>query len=55
MSNVLILNMGLKSVRSIIFDQDGNKLASASRPLETALTGEHVLRAQQNGGLNPLK
>ena len=45
MSNVLILNMGLKSVRSIIFDQDGNKLASASRPLETALTGEHVTQS----------
>jgi xylulokinase len=45
MSNVLVLNMGLKSVRSIIFDQEGNKLASSSRPLETALTGDHVTQS----------
>lgn len=42
MSNVLVLNMGLKSVRSIIFDEEGNKLASSSRALETALNGENV-------------
>jgi len=45
MSNLLVLNMGLKSVRSIIFDQEGNKLASSSRPLKTVLTGDHVTQS----------
>ena len=42
MSNVIVLNMGLKSVRSIIFDNKGNKLASASLSLETTLSGDQV-------------
>jgi len=40
--NLLVLNMGLKSIRSIIFDQRGNTLASASRPLETLINGDWV-------------
>ena len=35
---ILVINMGMKSIRSIIFDNEGNKLASASVPLETSLT-----------------
>ena len=42
MKTILVLNMGMKSIRSIIFDCEGNKLASASLPMETALTGETV-------------
>ncbi len=34
--------MGMKSIRSIIFDEEGNKLASSSMRIETALTGETV-------------
>lgn len=39
---ILVLNMGMKSIRSIIFDEDGNKLASAAVPIITSLTGECV-------------
>lgn len=39
---ILVLNMGMKSIRSIIFDEEGNKLASAAVPIITSLTGEHV-------------
>ena len=39
---ILVLNMGMKSIRSIIFDVEGNKLATAALPIETALTGEMV-------------
>lgn len=39
---ILVLNMGMKSIRSIIFDEDGSKLASSSMLIETALTGETV-------------
>lgn len=35
--NILVLNMGMKSIRSIIFNEDGRKLASASRTLRTAV------------------
>lgn len=35
--NVLVLNMGLKSIRSIIFNDKGLKLADASRTLTTAI------------------
>ena len=42
MNTILVLNMGMKSIRSIIFDDDGNKLASSSIPIETSLTGETV-------------
>lgn len=39
---ILVLNMGMKSIRSIIFDEEGNKLASAALPIVTSLTGERV-------------
>ena len=39
---ILVLNMGMKSIRSIIFDEEGNKLASAAVPIATSLTGECV-------------
>lgn len=39
---ILVLNMGMKSIRSIIFDSDGNKLATSSIPIETSLIGETV-------------
>ncbi|MCI5933944.1 MAG: FGGY family carbohydrate kinase [Lachnospiraceae bacterium] len=42
MSKILVLNMGMKSIRSIIFDNEGNKLASASVPISTALEEECV-------------
>ena len=34
--------MGMKSIRSIIFDSYGNKLASAASPLTTALNDDEV-------------
>lgn len=34
--------MGMKSIRSILFDSEGSKLASASMPIETSLKGETV-------------
>lgn len=42
MKTILVLNMGMKSIRSIIFDSEGNKLASAALPIETSLSGECV-------------
>lgn len=42
MKTILVLNMGMKSIRSIIFDSDGNKLSSASLPIETSLSDECV-------------
>lgn len=42
METILVLNMGMKSIRSIIFDSEGNKLSSAALPIETSLTGETV-------------
>ncbi len=42
MKTILVLNMGMKSIRSIIFDEEGNKLASSSIPIETSLKGEAV-------------
>ena len=38
MGNILVLNMGMKSIRSIIFNEQGEKLASAARPIETFLS-----------------
>lgn len=40
--NVLVLNMGMKSIRSIIFDGDGRKLASVSKTLTSAINGVRV-------------
>lgn len=42
MCTILVLNMGMKSIRSIIFDSDGNKLATSAVPIETSLAGEWV-------------
>lgn len=42
MSTILVLNMGMKSIRSILFDEEGNKLAASSLPIETSLRGETV-------------
>lgn len=42
MKTVLVLNMGMKSIRSIIFDSEGNKLASSSLPIITSLSGDTV-------------
>ncbi len=39
---ILVLNMGMKSIRRIIFEEEGNKLASAAVPIATSLTGECV-------------
>ena len=39
---ILVLNMGMKSIRSILFDEEGNKLAASSMLIETALTGGMV-------------
>lgn len=35
--NVLVLNMGMKSIRSIIFSEKGKKISSASKTLTTAI------------------
>lgn len=40
--NVLVLNMGMKSIRSIIFDENGKKLSSASRTLTSAINETRV-------------
>ncbi len=42
MKTILVLNMGMKSIRSIIFDTTGSKLASSFIPIETSLRGETV-------------
>lgn len=42
MKRILVINMGLKSVRSILFREDGVKLATAAEPIETRLTDEQV-------------
>lgn len=45
MSNILVLNMGMKSIRSIVFNSLGEKLATASLPIETFLSEELVLQS----------
>ena len=42
MANILVLNLGFKSIRSIIFSSNGEKLSSAHRPLETMLNDEII-------------
>jgi len=39
---ILVLNLGLKSIRSILFDLEGRKLAHASLPVQTALKEDRV-------------
>ena len=41
---VLVLNMGMKCIRSIIYDQYGNRLSSASRLLSTGLNESKVFQ-----------
>lgn len=40
--NILVLNMGMKSIRSIIFDEKGRKLSSASKTLASAINDVRV-------------
>lgn len=40
--NVLVLNMGMKSIRSILFDENGKKLSCASRVLTSAINETRV-------------
>lgn len=42
MSTILVLNMGMKSIRSIVFDSEGNKLSTSAKPIETCLSEECV-------------
>ena len=47
MKHILVLNMGMKSIRSIIFSAEGEKLAYAARPLETYLDADYVLQSPE--------
>ena len=42
MKTILVLNMGMKSIRSIIFNDAGKKLSSAAKPIKTAINDNHV-------------
>ena len=42
MKTVLVLNMGMKSIRSFIFREDGRKLAGAAMPLTSAINDKRV-------------
>lgn len=42
MKNVMVINMGLKSIRSIIFNQDGLKIGSAAISINTAINDRCV-------------
>lgn len=42
MKNVMVINMGLKSIRCIIFSQDGMKLGSAAIAINTAINDRCV-------------
>ena len=42
MGNVMVINMGLKSVRCILFDFEGTKLGSAAEPIKTAINDKCV-------------
>ena len=39
---VLVLNLGLKSIRAVVFDSEGNKLSFAAKPVTTVLKGGRV-------------
>jgi sugar (pentulose or hexulose) kinase len=39
---ILVLNLGLKSMRAIVFDDRGRRLLTASRPVHTFLDGDRV-------------
>lgn len=47
MKTILVLNMGMKSIRSMIFDEEGNKLASAAIPIGTLLAGGTVTQSPE--------
>ena len=40
--NILVLNMGMKSIRSIIFNENGKKLSSASSTLASGINDTRV-------------
>ena len=42
MKTVLVLNMGMKSIRSFIFREDGRKLSSFALPLTSAINDQRV-------------
>lgn len=42
MKNVMVINMGLKSIRCIIFNEDGMKLYNEAIPIKTAISAEKV-------------
>ena len=42
MKTVLVLNMGMKSIRSFIFSADGRKLSQAALPLTSAINDQRV-------------
>lgn len=42
MKNALVLNMGMKSIRSIVFSETGEKLGTAACPVQTILNAECV-------------
>lgn len=42
MGNILVINMGLKSIRCIVFDFDGTKVASAAQAIKTAINDKCV-------------
>lgn len=44
MRKILVLNMGMKSIRSIVFTEYGEKLSFSSRPLSTQLDEEKVMQ-----------
>ncbi|MDL2284545.1 FGGY-family carbohydrate kinase [Oxalobacter sp. OttesenSCG-928-P03] len=39
---ILVINLGLKSIRAIVFSMDGKKISSASKPVHTRLAGDFV-------------
>ncbi len=39
---ILVINLGLKSIRAILFDGDGQRLATAALPVSTSLRGVFV-------------
>lgn len=41
-NNVMVINMGMKSIRCIIFRQDGTKLGTASQSVSTAINDKQV-------------
>jgi xylulokinase len=39
---ILVLNLGLKSMRAIVFDDRGRRLLTAARPVHTFLEGDRI-------------